>query len=156
MEQKSIELNNAQKSLVVSHYLHHRAPAVVYRRLWPSGAPITPSQFVRLYCDAVIEFLNPIGEHAKAALDETTKRNFEVLCEARDYCLDAIKDVVSNPLGPADERGRCEDRMRLLGGLLQALASIIKQIREIRTAQLDEAAKLHSLLMSNAGADDGD
>lgn len=151
-----VVLDKAQKSLVVSHFLNHRSPQVVHKRLWPANPPVSLSQFQKLYVDAVIEFISPVGEKARTALDPKMQGLVDILFDVAASLKTAIDDVVDNPQGPPDDRGRCDDRTRMISGLAQALASIIKQIREIRRDQIQETAALHQLIFSNAGADDGD
>lgn len=149
-------LDKQQKSLVVSHFLNHRSPQVVFKRLFPSSPPVSLPQFQKLYVDAVIEFITPVGDNARVALDPKMSKLVDVLYSVIDSLKNAIDDVAENPQGPPDDKGRCEDRIRMIAGLAQALASIVKQIREIRRDQIQETAALHQLIMSNAGADDGE
>lgn len=136
-------LTAKQKALVLSHYLHHRAPQVVYARVWePGTAPVSLGVFVRMYADVVAEHLELLRPGGAAS---STPENARSLAE-----LEKTRDVLAQQINSATVPSAKE-----LATLAHAQAAVCRALLAIRAQELSDAAALHALLMSNAGADDG-
>lgn len=159
MSDTRYQLSKPQLALVLHRYRLGRDVSTTYRTLWPSGgAPVTLGQFIHLYMEAVVSFLQPVGEERRAALSGDDAENMAQLREVRDLLLDALRECRENPVVDEGdgERPKLSDRMRLVAGIATAHSQTIKSMREIDKKRIETAAALHSLLASNADRDGDD
>lgn len=151
-------LSKAQIAICLYRYRLGRDPSTTYRSLWPASPPMTLPVFIRLYMEAVIEYLHPVGNEREAAPTPDDMTNLDQLRRMRDIVMEAAETCVNEPLVDEGdgEKPKIADRLRLVAPLAAAHSAVIKSMREIEKMRLERAAALHSLLASNADRDGDD
>lgn len=156
--QNTPRLSKAQVAICLYRYRLGRDPSTTYRSLWPAHPPMNLPTFIRLYMEAVIEYLHPVGGEREAAPTPDDVTNMEQLRKMRDIVMEAAETCVAEPLVDEGdgEKPKIADRLRLVAPLAAAHSAVIKSMREIEKMRLERAAALHSLLASNADRDGDD
>lgn len=154
------QLTEGEQAQCLQHLAKGYNPNVTYRQLWPHGAaPLTFGDFLKQYADVVIAATSMTADRWRVGLSaELAQRRRDLDQMARELCA-AQATLAEAPLPEGDEREAQQERQCAVVAhygkgfqIAAALVQITKELRAIRTQQLDDAAALVNMLASTAQA----
>lgn len=154
------QLTEGERAQCLQHLSKGYNPNVTYRQLWPHGAaPLTFGDFLNQYADVIIAATSLTADRWRVGLSaELRQRQAELDASARKLHA-ALVTLAEAPAPEGEEREAQQERQCAVvshyGKAFQitaALVQITKELRAIRTQQLDDAAALVSMLASSAQA----
>ena len=154
------QLTEGERAQCVQHLSKGYNPNVTYRQLWPHGAaPLTFGDFLNQYADVIIAATSLTADRWRVGLSaELAQRRRDLDQTARELRA-ALATLAEAPAPEGEEREAQQERqcgvVAHFGKGFQiaaALVQITKELRSIRTQQLDDAAALVSMLASSAQA----